>query len=106
MKERRGTLSAPLAVVNKEFNIIYAIFTFRNQECSLSLRYLRQTGVFDTTQKLKIKLKRSNKYVDYFDTCSQPTVDSTVVETYVEYTLCLTVCMHVIFRVFSIVRRY
>ena len=39
MKERRGTLSASLAVVNKEFNIIYEIFTFRNQECSLSLRY-------------------------------------------------------------------
>jgi len=29
-----------LAVVNKEFNIIYEFFTFRNQECSLSLRYL------------------------------------------------------------------
>jgi hypothetical protein len=61
---------------------------------------------FDTTQKLKIKLKLSNEYVDYFDTCSQSTVDSTVEETYVECTLCLTVCVHVIFRVFSIVRRY
>lgn len=35
-----------------------------------------------------------------------PFVDSTVVETYVESTWCLTVCMHVIFRVFSTVRRY
>jgi hypothetical protein len=63
---------------------------------------------FETTQTLKIKLKRSNKYVyvDYFDMCSQSTVDGTVLATYVQCTLCLTVCMHVIFRVFSIVICY
>jgi len=59
---------------------------------------------FDTTRKLKIKLKRSNKNVDYFDMYSQSTVDSTMVETFVECNLCLTVCMHVIFHVFAIVR--
>lgn len=108
-ERRRGTLSASFAVVNNEFNKIYENFTFRNQKCfsAVKIPYVKPKS-FETTQTLKIKVKRSNKYayVDYFDTCSQSTVDGTVLETYVEYTLCLTVYMHVIFRVFSVVICY